>query len=771
MKTLNAVVFKDLSSFNKNKTKKNVKMIDYNSNTIVFSDETPVKPNKEKVSHTFRMHGTKMGIPTPTVILKSKLLQQGLHTCEKLGLKVIKSYEKTGRIIATLPEHMSFDLFYAKARITNAFIAIHQDYSIEIKPEMANFTYDQEWHLVALNCQQAWDVINQNPLNAPSQDNVVVVVDWGCQYDHPDLIGQTINNVDYFWDANITTPWGTALAGTSQSDVRPKSICDNHGTPCTGQIAAKNDGLYTTGVAGPKTKVSYYNAFTIQPNPARPATTPSGVPLNPCRGYFTNDPDYAVAVQTNPIQYGGIASLVASVEHAISIPNCVAMSFSLSGGFSSAFQSALNDAMTIGRGGKGIVICAAQGNGPCNGGNSPACAGIFNTQNYPAWYPGVLGISAIEFNNGNYRKTNWSDWGTETFAGAPGSSTPATDRTGGQGYSSDDTTLFGGTSSACPIFAGVIGAVAAANPDLNSAQIKNVIKETCTKIGLTLTPYSNVNTPYNYNENPLYPGKCFPVGYGMVNAGAAVTYAVSGVIDPGPGVVLDLRVTVGGNGSADANQIYILDYTLATNLILTQDEVIAVTVFYSTDNSYGPGDVTIATFNVTMPAGTYIYSDSYQFTVPALTAGQYFFGVNASSIPGETFTLNNSALLPVYVYGIVVPPNLNLKVLIEEVTLNADNTSVTVYYSLTNTGLQQITDFTVRKGFVGYSEAEYQVFKTLNTDEFVAQSDKWEQLPNFAFLYSTPFRIEITSVNGIPLDDVVGDNISLGLIFNDDTGL
>ena len=156
-------------------------------------------------------------------------------------------------------------------------------------------------------------------------------------------------------------------------------------------VANPTNNLNTIGVAGPYTKATFVN----------------------------------LAVMNNPTSFITTTSQkVAAVNHAISIPNCVAISMSFGGGnLEQAFEDALIEAQQIGRGGRGIVCCASSGNN-----------GSFNNIQYPAYYSGVCSIGALEFNNFDYRKASYSNYGVELFAAAPGSSTPATDRTGPAGY-------------------------------------------------------------------------------------------------------------------------------------------------------------------------------------------------------------------------------------------------------------------------------------------------------------------------------------------------
>jgi len=77
---------------------------------------------------------------------------------------------------------------------------------------------------------------------------------------------------------------------------------------------------------------------------------------------------------------------------------------------------------------------------------------------------------------------------------------------------------FGGTSAAAPHVAGVAALVLSVNPCLTREEVKYVIESTCTKIRPDL---------YVYGNDPNHPNGTWniEVGYGLVNAGAAVALA------------------------------------------------------------------------------------------------------------------------------------------------------------------------------------------------------------------------------------------------------
>src|SRR5262249_33029284 len=75
--------------------------------------------------------------------------------------------------------------------------------------------------------------------------------------------------------------------------------------------------------------------------------------------------------------------------------------------------------------------------------------------------------------------------------------TLSTDISGADGYDAGDyTTLFGGTSSACPVAAGIAALLASAAPDLTSAELYDVLIKTA-----RVAPYPK---PDATGHDPLY---------------------------------------------------------------------------------------------------------------------------------------------------------------------------------------------------------------------------------------------------------------------------
>jgi MYXO-CTERM domain-containing protein len=122
-----------------------------------------------------------------------------------------------------------------------------------------------------------------------------------------------------------------------------------------------------------------------------------------------------------------------------------------------ALADAINNVFDNGRGGRGGLVIFAAGNDS------------HEIRDYELLaVRGVLGIGAIN----NYdEKTSFTNWGTSVDVVAP-VGTVTTDISGAEGAEAGDYfTGFGGTSSACPVAAGVAALLASAAPEQSAAEL------------------------------------------------------------------------------------------------------------------------------------------------------------------------------------------------------------------------------------------------------------------------------------------------------------
>ncbi|NMD69871.1 peptidase S8 [Bacillus sp. DNRA2] len=92
---------------------------------------------------------------------------------------------------------------------------------------------------------------------------------------------------------------------------------------------------------------------------------------------------------------------------------------------------------------------------------------------YPACYPEVLAVSAIDFDG---KRASFSNYGDYVDVAAPGVQIPST-------YFNQQYAALSGTSMASPHVAGLAGLIRSANPDLSNKEVINIIKKTAYDLG------------------------------------------------------------------------------------------------------------------------------------------------------------------------------------------------------------------------------------------------------------------------------------------------
>jgi subtilisin family serine protease len=178
-------------------------------------------------------------------------------------------------------------------------------------------------------------------------------------------------------------------------------------------------------------------------------------------------------------------------------------------------NTAINNARTQGRAGKGSVVVAAAGNENAS------------TVIWPASLSTVIAVGASNLcdqrktttsNSCNAYENNWgSNYGSALDISAPGVWLDTTDIMGAAGYSSGNYySYFNGTSGAAPVVSGVAGLVLSANPYLTADEVQTILQ----------------NTADDVNGG----GWDSTMGYGRVNANRAVVAALAAIVRDTTGV-------------------------------------------------------------------------------------------------------------------------------------------------------------------------------------------------------------------------------------------
>lgn len=161
---------------------------------------------------------------------------------------------------------------------------------------------------------------------------------------------------------------------------------------------------------------------------------------------------------------------------------------------------------------------------------------------YPAQYPETVAVGANDWTS---RRSHYSQWSDALDFVAPsdgdwaGLGIETTDMTGGGGYDAGNycqaanlSSKFGGTSSAAPLAAGIGALIRSANPWLSPAQVRNVMRASCRKLG---------PSPSWYSYSGILGGRDQYVGWGQVDANAALAVAAN---EPAVAqIAIDLKIT------------------------------------------------------------------------------------------------------------------------------------------------------------------------------------------------------------------------------------
>ena len=290
------------------------------------------------------------------------------------------------------------------------------DQVIETSPNRFRFSdlvpndpmYSLEWGLEKINCPAAWD------RSTGSSTTVVAVIDTGIDLDHPDLLSQLVPGRDLVDLTGVTPATGFRWEGdflTRDDDPQDEV---GHGTHVAGTIAAAtNNGVGVSGVA-----------WSASLMPVRVLARLVRI----ADGYVSGS---GTAVDI-------AAGIRWAVDHGAHIIN---MSL---GGSQDTFVERDAVAYAIAQ---GVLVVAAMGNA-----NS-------NLPSYPAAYPNVVAVGAIDANES---RAGFSNFGPHIDVAAPGVNIRST-------YWDNTYTNLSGTSMATPHVAGVAVLVRSCNPALGGA--------------------------------------------------------------------------------------------------------------------------------------------------------------------------------------------------------------------------------------------------------------------------------------------------------------
>lgn len=448
-------------------------------------------PASDVVTHMYALDDTPGGrvIPTGKMTIQFKPEVDKTRRKEilaKFGLEVLKELDYiphgyTVRLTAASKEN---PLKTAAKLLRSKDVAVAEpdlSFQVSLKQHVpTDSLYPQQWHLhnpggtglqagADVKAEDAWEYTRG------SRDIIVCVMDDGFDLAHPefDVPGKIVAPRDF---------------GQDDFDPNPAFADDNHGTACAGVAVAEENGVGVVGLA-------------------------PGCSFMPVRtSGWLSDADMETLFQY-------------AIDHEADVVSCSWSAAAWNFPLSIKVHGIIHKAATQGRrNGKGCVILFAAGNEdrPLDG---VADNGQVSVQGF-ALHPDVIAVGA---SNSFDERSYYSNHGPELTlcapsSGAPGRAIVTTDRRGAMGYSSGDYTYdFGGTSSSTPLAAGLAALILSVNPDLSSAEVRQIMMETADRI-------DEANGQYVNGHSPLY-------GHGRINAGRAVARA-AGTEAPGPPKVL-----------------------------------------------------------------------------------------------------------------------------------------------------------------------------------------------------------------------------------------
>jgi len=291
-------------------------------------------------------------------------------------------------------------------------------------------------------------------------NTTIVVIDTGCDMMHPDLVDKLDPGLD-------------VLDNDTDPSYDPAYTDPAHGTACAGLVGASTNN--SVGISGgcPNCRIRCVRLLADM-----------ALSLDVHIKAFNFAFDTKAAVVSNS---WGFAD-------PMPIPTLM--------------RNALDNLFDNGRDGKGSLVFFAAGNDNREIGSDEIT--------------GARGVTAIGAINHFSDKTFFTNYGTTLDLVAP-VGTLTTDITGAIGYDpSDYTTNFGGTSSACPVAAGVAGVVMSAMPDKTSAEVLDLFIKTA-----KVAPYA---TPDANGHDPVF-------GFGIINPLGALKEGLGltdGPADAGP---------------------------------------------------------------------------------------------------------------------------------------------------------------------------------------------------------------------------------------------
>lgn len=377
-------------------------------------------------------------------------------TAEENQARIVESFQgmPLWYVVTLTPENESNSVAVAnKFYETGQFADIDPAFMFNFRPVCTNDTnFGSLWGLnnsanpnIDINACQAWTLSQGSGVN-------VAILDQGISKTHNDLAA---NISPLSFDAQSCSGTSVFIAG------------NNHGTHVAGTVGAvKDNNLHVVGVAPQSKLISVSHSLNVVPNIS--AQLACGINWAVANG--------ADVINNSWGDQGG--ALYGQL-------------------YSPALESAILNAMTNGRGGKGTLIVFAAGNYG-GGGAIMDYPGTFNDN--------ILTVGSITASGS---RSSFSGYGTKLDVVAPGSNILST-------VATNTTASMNGTSMAAPHVTGLVALILSANPCLTGQQVRDIIESTSQKIPGYVYSATAGRSNGTWNNQ---------LGYGLIDAYAAVQRA------------------------------------------------------------------------------------------------------------------------------------------------------------------------------------------------------------------------------------------------------
>lgn len=317
-----------------------------------------------------------------------------------------------------------------------------------------DYLFGQQPHHQVINSEGAWDV------TMGDDDIIIAVVDFGCDWDHPDFQDDVAPGVAKVFGRynfnNMTTDPTDSTHGTKSSGIATANADNSEGVAGV----APDCRLMPIRIPSAGTEVEFSDMYVWIAGFDPGSTTP-GFPAALSRG-----------------------------------ADVISNSF---GRWESALSGVMRDTLdflsTYGRGGKGCVVVFSVGNNDCDFTNCPIYGG--DGRHWAAYEKTIaVASSAISPPDAAEVKVSTSNFGLPLDVCAPGggpgggteartlstTNVGAGDTAGSAGGVSLDYDDFGQTSCACPQVAGVAALMLSTNPDLTWVEVRQILRDTAVQI-------------------------------------------------------------------------------------------------------------------------------------------------------------------------------------------------------------------------------------------------------------------------------------------------